>query len=142
MANRPKRLKYTGQMIPVWNADQTAVIGEQPYEHFPGIPARDMDAADVAALSDEQMETVRLNAAGPSPIYLDPDDKADPRNMTVKELEALAVRRKTDIPAGASKDELAAAVRAAAVASPSPSDVGGESEGDAGGEATGEGGPG
>lgn len=142
MANRPKRLKYTGQMIPVWNADQTDVIGEQPYEYFLGIPARDMDEGDIAALDEAQMETVRLNAAGPSPIYLDPDDKTDPRNMTVKELEALAVRRKIDIPAGASKDELAAAVRAATVAEPPPSDARGESAGDAGGEATGEGGSG
>ena len=56
---RAKTLRFTGK----YDANG------QPDRWFNGVPARDLDAAEVAALSDEEYANI---TGGPTPLYVAP----------------------------------------------------------------------
>lgn len=66
MATRPKALKFTGMYRDFGNGKI------EPDRFFNGIPARDLDEADIAELTDDQLKDAM---GGRDPLYVEP--KAD-----------------------------------------------------------------
>lgn len=62
---RPERLKFKGG---------TDASG-QPVRFFAAVPARDLGALDIAALTDEQIKDI---TGGDDPLYVDPDAERKP----------------------------------------------------------------
>jgi hypothetical protein len=49
------------------------VTSEQPYETYPGVPARDLDEEDIAQLD---AETLKKITSGDKPLYVEPKSPA------------------------------------------------------------------
>ena len=62
MSKRPERLQYTGRHG----------------EYFVGVPARDLDETDIAALSDAQIADITANnPTTGKPLYREPAKRGD-----------------------------------------------------------------
>jgi hypothetical protein len=72
---RPERLLFKGKK----GADG------RPVAYYPGVPARNLEAADIARLSDEQIKDI---TAGEAPMYVAPEPKAPPKPKTAPKKRA------------------------------------------------------
>lgn len=68
MAARPKRLLYQGTVWPVRD-EHGEVIDVKADRRFDGVPARDLDAEDIARLDDATLVNI---TGGPDPLYVEP----------------------------------------------------------------------
>jgi hypothetical protein len=59
--------------VPGIVADDGSVITTEPDRFFSGVPARDLEAADIANLTDEQLASITGTPPGGDPLYTDPD---------------------------------------------------------------------
>ena len=62
-AGRPQALKFKGKYIT--DADGN----KHPDRHFQGVPARDLDALDIAGIGDDEWEQVKANMKRDDPLY-------------------------------------------------------------------------
>lgn len=65
---KPKKLKYQGTVVEVTHPD--GQVRAEPDRYYPGVPARNLDEEDIAALSDDEIKDIM---SGPDPLYVDPD---------------------------------------------------------------------
>src|SRR5437016_7764481 len=66
---KPTRLKYQGEVREIKD-DKGDVIGLEPDRFYAGVPARDLDEADLAELSSDEVKHL---TSGDDPLYVDPD---------------------------------------------------------------------
>lgn len=69
--SRPTALKFTGTIIERKD-DQGNVVGREAERYYQGVPARDLDAGDIAHLDDARIaEITAQQADGSPPLYVD-----------------------------------------------------------------------
>lgn len=76
---RPEKLKFRGSYD----------ASGQPDRYFAAVPARDLDATDIALLTDEQIKDI---TGGPDPLYVDPAAKREPAKRTEDRAKPTAKR--------------------------------------------------
>lgn len=99
MSARPKALKYRGKMLEAKDLDGNVVM-RGPDRFYTGIPARDLDEADIAQLSDEQLKNAM---GGDDPLYVEPKAKVEERADSKAKDDDKAEKPKDAAVAAASK---------------------------------------
>lgn len=51
-------------------------FGDRTGDYFTGVPARDLEAGDIAELTDEQYADI---TGGPAPLYIEPVSQKPPK---------------------------------------------------------------
>lgn len=77
---KPTRLRYTGHVRKITDDDGNVVAVEAD-RFFAGVPARNLDEADIAQLDAATLKTIM---GGSNPLYVDDSPEAEPAKAEAK----------------------------------------------------------
>jgi hypothetical protein len=89
---KPTALKFTGRMIETRN-DKGDVIRREPERFYQGVPARNLDEADIAALDARRLKEIMApQADGSKPLYEDASPEPEPEPKPEPKAAAAAAK--------------------------------------------------